>query len=517
MNENQGSAGKPGSAEPTGGVAGRFAITSVAQLGAAAAGGLFALVIGRSFGTSAETDGLFAAYSAYTVMMMIAQSLRLSMVPRLVRGDGDAGARTAVGALVSIAVVAALLLVVLRDPVATVITHASSGPAHDVAEQALFPLWLAACAQLVAGYGAAVLASRNAFTLVALSYLVGSFTPVVLLLLWPSPSIDTVAQAVAIGGAVTCLPIVIAAGMAHPPAGVPGGVIASFRLAGHMLAGALGSVMWQVALVASLSFAGGMSAGSVTIYTYAFFAAGLVNAATSGSLTMVMAGPLTSGWDGRDPRDLEPGMQAVVRACVLVIAPVLGIAVIAADDVAGLALGSALDGHQLDVLRNAFLALAGVMIGSCISPVPALAGYATGRFWAIAAMSLIGLMVHIVLCFAVSGTESLVLLAAVASVSSLLIGGLNVLLIWGRAAGALLRRTTLDVAAMVGVAAAAFVLPALAAAATDSGLAGALGGAAVGMLLYLALARRVLPEHVALLTDAVPFLRARRLAALESA
>src|SRR5690349_13777894 len=81
VNENQGSAGKPGSAEPTGGVAGRFAITSVAQLGAAAAGGLFALVIGRSFGTSAETDGLFAAYSAYTVMMMIAQSLRLSMVP----------------------------------------------------------------------------------------------------------------------------------------------------------------------------------------------------------------------------------------------------------------------------------------------------------------------------------------------------------------------------------------------------------------------------------------------------
>ena len=52
---------------------------------------LMGVLIGRRFGASASTDGFFVANALYGVFIILAQSLRMTVVPRLV--DGDTGVR----------------------------------------------------------------------------------------------------------------------------------------------------------------------------------------------------------------------------------------------------------------------------------------------------------------------------------------------------------------------------------------------------------------------------------------
>jgi predicted metal-binding membrane protein len=67
-------------------MAANAAITALAQVASMALGALIALVILLRFGKDAETDGLFAAYGVYGVLVVVAQSFRTTIVARLAEG-----------------------------------------------------------------------------------------------------------------------------------------------------------------------------------------------------------------------------------------------------------------------------------------------------------------------------------------------------------------------------------------------------------------------------------------------
>jgi peptidoglycan biosynthesis protein MviN/MurJ (putative lipid II flippase) len=488
-------------------LAGRVAITSIAQLGTMAFGGLLALLIARRFGTSSETDAMFAAYSVYGVFLMVAQSLRLTMVPRLARAEGAAASFVdGLGALAVIAAVSAVALIGFRHPLATVLV--GSDGATDVTGDALAVFWGAAMAQLVAGYGAAQLAASGQFTVTAVGYLTGSLLPVLALAVWPDPDIGIVPLLIGGGAVVTAL--VLVAGVAQQPKVLRErpSLRGSLSTASQMVAGALGSVMWQIALVASLAFAARTAEGAVTVYPYAFFAAGLVTAVTSGSIAMVIAGPITSGWDRLDPAPLEPALLSVVRTSTLLAVPILGVALLVADDVIGAVLGSALTDDEVATMRDTFLALGGVILAAGISPVPAIAAYARARYWTLAGIALVGLALHIGLSAVAAAVDSVVALAAVASFAALAIGVMTIWLIWRDDAAVLIARVTRAMAEALAVGAAAFV-PLLLLASLLGSVVGAVVGAAVGCVVYAALVRRLLPEHWTPVVGAVSSLLGR--------
>jgi peptidoglycan biosynthesis protein MviN/MurJ (putative lipid II flippase) len=467
-------------------------------MGTMVAGGLLALLIGRRFGTSARTDGLFAAYSVYGIVLTVAQSLRLTMVPRLAQADANRSFVEGLGAIALLGAGSGVLLLALADPLATALV--GSGTAHGTARDALMIFWFAAVAQLVAGFGAARLAAAGSFTVTAIGYMTGSFLPVVALAVWPGPHVLLVPVLIVCGAWVIAASMLRSAWLLHPARGHRASLRGSARTAGHMVAGALGSVMWQIALVVSLAFAARLGQGAVTVYSYAFFAAGLVTAVTSGSMGMVLAAPLTAGWDRRDPAALTPALLTVVRTATALVVPVLGVALLLADDVVRLLLGSALSDHQIATLRDAFLVFGGVIVAASISPVPALAAYARQRYWSLASLEFSGLVVHVLLTTAVSAFAGLVAFAAVASVSSWVIALLAVVFIWRAAAPALILQLLVTVLRAVALGAVIFV-PLLVATSSSTGLA--VAGAAVGVVIYLLAAPRVIPDHFNPVVDAL--------------
>jgi peptidoglycan biosynthesis protein MviN/MurJ (putative lipid II flippase) len=465
-----------------------------------AAGGILAALIGIRFGTSAQTDGLFAAYSLYGLLLMIAQSLRLTMVPRLTQTGSAASFIDGLGAIGVIALVSAGVLVGLGGPLATLLV--GNGAAHDPAQTALIAFWAGATAQLVAGYHAARLAADGRFGITAVGYLVGSTLPVIALAAWPHPGVSVVSRLIASGAALTALTLVVAVWRTHGATRLPT-LRGSLKTASQMVAGALGSVMWQIALVVSLGFAARLGEGDVTLYSYAFFAAGLITSVTSGSISMVIAGPLTADWDRGDPRPLEPALLGLVRTSTLLAVPLFGVALLVADDVIRLVLGGVLTDPEVTSMRDAFMAFGGLVVAASVSPVAALAVYARQRYWTLASIELCGLVAHIALTAVASTFDNVLALAVAAAITSWMIVLPAVWFVWGREfAPSLFGRIAVNVGRPVALGAALFVPLQLLAMAADSVLL-AIVGAVAGVLAFAALARRLLPDYWAPIAGAI--------------
>jgi hypothetical protein len=68
-------------------LAGNAAITSASQAATMITGGLLAVLVAAMIGSTAETDGFFAAYGVYAMIVSFAQSARTTIVARLLRGS----------------------------------------------------------------------------------------------------------------------------------------------------------------------------------------------------------------------------------------------------------------------------------------------------------------------------------------------------------------------------------------------------------------------------------------------
>jgi peptidoglycan biosynthesis protein MviN/MurJ (putative lipid II flippase) len=458
-------------------------------------GAVLALVVLFAFGKTAKTDGLFTAYGVYGILLMLSQSLRTTIVARLVEAPSLWRAFDRyVGAVLVITLIAAVPLLVLGDPLAHLLTGSATGDAHDAARTALRLFAIAGSAQLLAGVGAAALGALDRFVAVSVAYLSAGVASVLGVAIFAGP-LD-----------VTAVPVAIAAGSVLNATLMARSLLAAgwrphARLARSL--GELGRRVWiivsgaalyaasQAIFVVSVALAARMGGGDATVYTYAFFAASFIVGASSGSAGIVLAAPLAHTWD-RSPASLTPHLRTIVALGATLTVPVLGIAAIAGPDLAGVVFGSKLTTSDANALAGCFVALGGFVLAMLAITVPLLAAFALSRYPAVAAVAVAAVIVHVGLSIAAATTDRLEMLAVAASVSTvLMLAGLLVVVFGSQAATPLLA-VVAEIGRPAAVAAVAFGLAGCLTL-TVSGRAADIALAAIATAAYLGLLRALLP------------------------
>jgi peptidoglycan biosynthesis protein MviN/MurJ (putative lipid II flippase) len=481
------------------------AVTAGAQLVAMASGTVLAILVVVQFGKGPESDGVFAAYGLYSVLVMLAQSVRVTMVARLIEGGGLwANLDRIVGAMLMGAFASGVVLVGLSGPLADLLVGSLGDVATKTARTALIILWAAASLHLLAATFSAALGALGDFTTPGVAYAGGGIASIAALLaLEGALGIDAVATAVALGSVLifglVAVRLLGAGYRPHLRALFPSR--AAVRAIGQVLLGALGPLLWQVGYVITLAFAARLQPGDITLYSYAFFAATLVVSVSSSAPGIVLAAPLTRTWDG-DPRSLEPHERRVVQAGLVIIVPALALGALVGDEVVELLLGGSLgDGDAADVARS-FVCLAGVMLASSASIVPGLAAFARGEYVRVAGIGVLALVVQVGLTAALFGAERIWLLAIASSAGALVAPLLLLVLVHGlrdaaRVAELLLR----EVASLAALAALAFGPLALLAVLAGGSAAAQATAAGLGTVAFVAVLRRWSPSAWALVVS----------------
>src|SRR3954451_11802360 len=156
------------------------ALSQVALLGIQ---GIAALAILVTFGKGADTDAVFAAYGVYGILVVMCQTLRLTVVARIVESPSPHAAFDRfLGAGLSLLVVAGVVQILFGGVLARVLTGDLGARGVSVARCTLAILWVAVGGQLLAALGAALLGVRGEFKYIGLSYVAGGALNIGLLL-----------------------------------------------------------------------------------------------------------------------------------------------------------------------------------------------------------------------------------------------------------------------------------------------------------------------------------------------
>ena len=477
-------------------VAASTLMTSIAQAAAMLGGGVLAALVAWKYGSGSETDGFFAAYAVYALVVMLAQTSRTSIVARLTDGGGDPFAEfnRFCGAALLLFLASGVFFVALGDEVAEVMTGDLPDRAVEVERRALLILWPAGGAQLLAALGAAMLALRDDYGHAAAGFGGGAVLSIAaFLLLEPTLGIDALATGIVIASVFTLA--VVAIGLVRAgwrPVARP---LLDVRGAGSrarlVLVASLTLLLSQIASVVAVAVAGQMGEGAVTVYSYAFFAVGVAVGVLASSVSITLAGPLAAEWD-RDPRTLRPHQRDVVRTGLVLLVPIVAAAALLGTDLGEALLPKFGDDEIADTVA-CFLILAPTIVGAQIIAVPVVALYTLGRYRDMALMSAGTVSLHIALAIAIAGTDDVRLLAATATISGAVSNVVIILLLHGRGAGRVLGDLAADVGRVAALAAVAFVLPALALGGLGAG--GDVAAFALGLAVFAAGARLVLPDY----------------------
>jgi peptidoglycan biosynthesis protein MviN/MurJ (putative lipid II flippase) len=490
------------SVEPGGRLARSALVTAASIVATMGIGALLAVLVLVRFGKDAETDGFFAAYGVYGVLLTFAQSLRASVVARLVEDPSPfASLDRFLRAGLLVTACAAVPLVFLGGPLAGALTGDLGADARDTAREALALLWVAAGAHVIAALGAAALGARGDFAYPGLAYVAGGALAIGLLLaLADSIGITAVAVGLAAGALFTsgCMLWRLAqAGYRPSFAMFERARGQTVRAAAMMVAGSGGMLTIQLMYTISLAFAARLEEGAVTLYTYAFFAAAVPAGAMSSTAAFVLAAPLSRTWDRR-PRTLEPHLIAVYRVGAVLAVLLLALAALIGKDVLDLVVGGSLDSGDASTIVTTFLALAGVLLASTALPVPLLAAFATARYWAVAAVAGVALVAHAGASALAEGADTLEALGVAASFSAILFLVLICALTWKSELPRVLALLMRELAPPLVIALVTFGPPALVAIALPGPATRALAAAA-GSFAFLMALRVRLPEHHELL------------------
>jgi len=348
------------------------ALTATSTLVVSAFAAIIGVVIAREFGRTDETDGFFAAYGVFIVIVLAAQSIRIAVLPALARArDERRLAGTIAGFATALAVVAVPLLLVAElaaDPLARLLTGDGSDVAQGACADALRWMVPAAVTHLFAGLAASGLAALDDYATAALGYAAGSAAGLVLILaLVDSDGIVAIAWGMALNGVIALLvPALVLAWRARrssmPRAAVrPAGLPLSSRLGVFAAAAAL-PIALQLLYVVCLPFAGRLGAGAVTSFGYAYLAAATLVSVTAFSIGLVSSVPLTRS-------GLGPGVAArhVVSAAwvaLTVIGAAVGAFALAGGGIVEGVLGDAYGGDVGHEVARLVVVLSPWMIAS---------------------------------------------------------------------------------------------------------------------------------------------------------
>jgi len=339
-------------------------------------------ILSRKFGHGVKTDGFFAAYAVYIALVLVANALRVVVLPTFARARADGRLAPEVGAwstALALPVVPVVVLGLAAPHWVAGLLTPSSG-AQDQAAHLIPWLLPAAGAQIYAGIAASALAALDDYGTAAFGYAAGAVASVVAILALVDHGVRAFGWGIALNAAISLLVplgvLVGRRGVGFPDAG-PGSRLR--RLAeGVALPFAL-----QGLYVIGLRFASGLGEGRPTTFSYAYLIAALLVAVTATSLALVSSVPLA-----RDELTPEHAGRHVVAAAA-------GVFALAGERVARWALGSSYGGGTGAQLGRLVVYLAPWMVASVAVSVtfPLLFVRRLTRFLPLLAVGILGLHV----------------------------------------------------------------------------------------------------------------------------
>lgn len=446
-------------------------ISTAAVSGSAAAAGA---LLSRRFGHGVETDGFFAAYGVYLVVVLVASALRVVVLPRFARARELGGLGVELGSWLGVLALAVLplLVVALVEPhwLASALTGSAAAERNAAA---LLP-WLvpAAAAQLFAGVCASALAAFDDYGIAAFSYAAGALAGLAVILGFSGSGVAVFGWGLAVNGGIS-LGIPLAVLLSRRALARPAGSIAGrLRALGEGVA--LPAALQGLYLIA-YRFASGLGAGRPTTFSYAYLISSLLVAVTATSIALVSSVPLARA-------GLTPGRAArhVVSASwvsLALVAGAAGVFALAGERVVRIVLGSSYGGQTGSELGRLVAYLAPWMVVSVAVSVafPLLFVRGSVRWLPLIALAALGLQT----LFAWTGSAALGLagIAAAMAVTTALVLAVLLAELGGVAAGS--RGIATAALALGACALLCFGAPGL--------LLGPLPAAAVGLVLYVAL------------------------------
>jgi O-antigen/teichoic acid export membrane protein len=233
---------------------GSAALTATSLLVVSGFAAVVGVLIAREFGYTDETDGFFAAYAVFVVVVTASQAIRVAVLPSLARSrDEGRLAGMAAGYAVALAVVGAPLLAVAlfaADPLADVLTGDGSRVSRDACAEALLWVIPAGVAHLFAGLVASTFAALDDYATPALGYALGSAAGLAYILTrTDEDGIVAVSRGMAVTGFVGLLVPLVALAWRAQRAAMPR---AAVRPAGERLHRRLGIFVAAAAIPLSL-------------------------------------------------------------------------------------------------------------------------------------------------------------------------------------------------------------------------------------------------------------------------
>jgi hypothetical protein len=459
------------------------------------------VVIAREFGRGAETDGFFAAYGLFVVLVLAAVAFRLVVLPELARARdaGRLGAEAAAYAL-ALAFLAAPLLaasLLAADPLADALTGDLPDEAARTTADVLGWMIFAAVAHLYAGLAASVLAALDDYVTAAAGYALGSVAglALILVLVWEQ-GIVALAWGTALNGAVA---LAVPAIMLVRSAGFRTrfGRLALRARLGTFVRGVSLPLALQALYVVSLRFASEEGVGAVSSFSYAYLIASALIAVTASSIALVSSVPLTrTGLEG------ERAVRHVVATswlALVLVAAGAGVFALTGEAFVSAALGSAYAGDVGSELGRLVAYLAPWMAASIGVSVTFPLLFVADRSRRLPLVAVLALAAHVPVTFA---GERIAGLAGIAIALALTTAAILITLL------ALLSRGVLARAGL-GIATATAVtgVVAIASYAVGAAISGPYGAAAIGLSAYGAAILLLRPRG---LRDAWAYLHALR-------
>jgi hypothetical protein len=365
-----------------------------------------AAVLAREFGRTAETDGLFAAYAVYLVLVLAAQAFRVVVLPRLARAEEAGRLR---GELLGQALALALLagpavaaVLAAGRPLAGLLTGSLPEPAADAAAEALVWLVPAGLLQLYAALAASALAARDGYGVAALGYGLGAAAGLAWFLLDLDRGPVALAIGLALNGLVTLL--VPLAALLRRPLG-SGSVSAPAARLWELARGTALPLALQGLYVVGVRFAAESGVGAVTTFAYAYFAAAFLVAVTASSLSLVSSVPLTRA--GLTPERTATHVVSTSWVALSLVAAAAGTFVLAGEPVARTVLGEAFGGAAGDELGRLVAYLGPWMVASVGVSVTFPLLFVAGRERLLPLVALGALAVHVPLEWALESAWEL--------------------------------------------------------------------------------------------------------------
>jgi hypothetical protein len=335
------------------------ALSTAVMTGTAAIGGA---ILARKFGHGVKTDGFFAAYGLYLALVLVAQTLRVVVLPPLTRAreDGQLAQEVGAWALALAFVIVPLLAVGLLAPDLVARGLAGGADARHAAGDLLPWLVVGAAFQMVAGLLASALAALDDYVVAAAAFALGGIAGLAVIFAFLDHGVVVFGWGALVNG-VVCATLPLAVAVSRGAAGRPRSADVGRRLGWLAVGVALPFALQGVYVVAN-RFALGLSTGDATTLSYAYLVAAALVAVTASSIALISSVPLTR--EGLAPERAGRHIVAVSWLSLAGIALAAGVFGVAGAPVAERVLGDAYGGGTGTELGRLVVYLAPWMVAS---------------------------------------------------------------------------------------------------------------------------------------------------------